>query len=245
MGNGPSFDNKTNFYYMRKPEIKPIWVNEDDQKLEDVESKAAYEPPVIDISERLSEQEIQFVKKNYDKLSINEVIGKNKLLEYFNLLDFKDTPLASGMLYLLKNTNDSQNGLVTWDKFISFVTILSKGTKEERLQLIFKLFDSTSNAEVTKKSVKDAITSLLFSLLKNSYDEKSVENMRQSYFKGTEQQHQAAIDLYVDEIFAAFSSKDKPDALTYSQWCSWICSLTGMETILAYEHKLPLSQHNI
>jgi hypothetical protein len=60
------------------------------------------------------------------------VIGKRKLLEYFRMVEIQDTYLANEVFFMIKNSSQL-NSPIDYSKFINFVSIISKGTREEKL----------------------------------------------------------------------------------------------------------------
>ena len=77
---------------------------------------------------RFTSEEISKIRKEFDKLSKDQVIGKRKLLEYFRLIEINDTYLTNELFYMIKNSS-ALNSPVDYNKFINFVSLISKGTK--------------------------------------------------------------------------------------------------------------------
>lgn len=77
---------------------------------------------------RFTTEEISKIKKEFDKLSKDQVIGKRKLLEYFRLMEINDTYLTNELFFMIKNSS-SLNSPVDYKKFINFVSIIAKGSR--------------------------------------------------------------------------------------------------------------------
>jgi len=107
------------------------------------------------------------------------VIGKRKLLEYFRLMEINDTYLTNELFFMIKNSS-SFNSPVDYNKFINFVSIIAKGTKQEKLQLLFSFFDKTPDAKISKEELKAHISGTILSLSNIAFDDAGVEGLKQS-----------------------------------------------------------------
>jgi|LauGreDrversion4_2_1035121.scaffolds.fasta_scaffold194759_1 Ca2+-binding EF-hand superfamily protein len=81
---------------------------------------------------RFTQEELSKVKKEFDKLSKDQVIGKRKLLEYFRLTEISDTYLTNELFFMIKNSS-ALNSPVDYNKFINFVSVIAKGSRQEKL----------------------------------------------------------------------------------------------------------------
>lgn len=81
---------------------------------------------------RFSSEELIKIQKEFERLSKDNVIGKRKLLEYFRMVEIQDTYLANEVFFMIKNSSQL-NSPIDYSKFINFVSIISKGTREEKL----------------------------------------------------------------------------------------------------------------
>lgn len=77
-------------------------------------------------------EELSKIKKEFERLSKDNIIGKRKLLEYFKLLEIQDTYLANEVFFMIKNSSQL-NSPIDYSKFINFVSIVSKGSEEDKL----------------------------------------------------------------------------------------------------------------
>ena len=81
---------------------------------------------------RFSSEELIKIQKEFERLSKDNVIGKRKLLEYFRMVEIQETYLANEVFFMIKNSSQL-NSPIDYSKFINFVSIVSKGTREEKL----------------------------------------------------------------------------------------------------------------
>lgn len=61
------------------------------------------------------------------------------MIEYFRLMEISDTYLSNEFFNVIKNSQ-RLNSPIDYQKFISFTAILVKGTRNEKLALIFAIF---------------------------------------------------------------------------------------------------------
>eukprot|EP00347_Sterkiella_histriomuscorum_P005095 403357915 len=236
----PEIDSVKKFGYQTPKDSSQFGDNENDtqgqsnQKENDDKTDQSFISPLMNQTSQVAEsrftsEEISKIKKEFDKLSKDQVIGKRKLLEYFKLMEINDTYLTNELFFMIKNSS-SLNSPVDYNKFINFVSLISKGTKQEKLQLLFSFFDKTPDAKISKEELKAHISGTILSLANITFDDGGVENLKQSICRAQEAQIDAALDLFVEEIFSKHSSNQ--DELTYEEWSSWFLSLEGMKEVL-------------
>jgi Ca2+-binding EF-hand superfamily protein len=103
---------------------------------DDIDEKnifAALMNQAIPVAEsRFTQEELSKIRKEFDKLSKDQVIGKRKLLEYFRLMEISDTYLTNELFFMIKNSS-ALNSPVDYKKFINFVSVIAKGSRQEKL----------------------------------------------------------------------------------------------------------------
>ena len=92
---------------------------------------------------RFSNEELSKISKEFERLSKDNVIGKRKLLEYFRLMEIQDTYLSNEIFFMIKNSS-KLNSPIDYTKFINFISIVNRGSQEEKLQLLFTFFDKST-----------------------------------------------------------------------------------------------------
>ena len=135
---------------------------------------------VADAEGRFTHEELSKIKKEFERLSKDNVIGKRKLLEYFKLLEIQDTYLASEVFFMIKNSSQL-NSPIDYSKFINFVSIVAKGSEEEKLQLLYTFFDRSVESKITKEDLKAHISGTILSMQSVSFNEMpELEKLKQS-----------------------------------------------------------------
>jgi len=64
---------------------------------------------------------------------------------------------------MIKNSS-ILNSPIDYSKFINFVSIVAKGTKEEKLLLLFTLFDKSVDSKITREDLKAHISGTIISM---------------------------------------------------------------------------------
>ena len=83
---------------------------------------------IQDSESKFNEDELWAIRKEFDKLSKDNIIGKRKLIEFFRIMEISDTYLTNQLFTVIKNSSRLNNP-IDYQKFISFIAIISKGTK--------------------------------------------------------------------------------------------------------------------
>ena len=125
-------------------------------------------------------EELSKIKKEFERLSKDNVIGKRKLLEYFKLLEIQDTYLANEVFFMIKNSSQL-NSPIDYSKFINFVSIVAKGHEEEKLQLLYTFFDRSVESKITKEDLKAHISGTILSMQSVQFEGlEELEKLKQS-----------------------------------------------------------------
>ena len=156
---------------------------------------------VQEAEQRFSVEELSKIKKEFERLSKDNVIGKRKLLEYFKLLEIQDTYLANEVFFMIKNSSQL-NSPIDYSKFINFVSIVSKGNEEEKLQLLYTFFDRSVESKITKEDLKAHISGTILSMQSVAFDGlDELEKLKSSIAMAPENEIDQALDILVQEIF--------------------------------------------
>ena len=185
---------------------------------------------VTEAEQRFSVEELSRIKKEFERLSKDNVIGKRKLLEYFKLLEIQDTYLSNEVFFMIKNSSQL-NSPIDYAKFINFVSIVAKGNEEEKLQLLYTFFDRSVESKITKEDLKAHISGTILSMQAVQFDElQELEKLKQSIAVAPEGEIDQALDILVQEIFRKFSGNQ--EELSFDEWKHWFKSLDGVGEIL-------------
>ena len=66
-------------------------------------------------------------------------MGKRKLIEYFHILEVSDSYLTNQLYAVIKNSQ-RMNQPIDYRKFICFIAVISKGSRIQKLLLLFSIF---------------------------------------------------------------------------------------------------------
>lgn len=104
---------------------------------------------------KFSQSELAVLKKQFHRNSKDSIIGKRKLIETFHLSEVQDTYLSSELFNIIRNSQ-RLNQPIDYQKFISFVAVLTKGSQREKLLLIFSVFGKGVNRFLISHSRKQS-----------------------------------------------------------------------------------------
>ena len=121
------------------------------------------------------------------------------------MVDIQDTYLANEVFFMIKNSSQL-NSPIDYSKFINFVSIVSKGTREEKLQLFYAFFDKSTDSKITKEDLKAHISGTILSMQGVRYqDVDEIERLKQTMASAPENDLEQALDMMVQEIFQTYS----------------------------------------
>lgn len=130
---------------------------------------------------------------------------------------------------MIKNSS-AANTPIDYGKFINFVSIVAKGTREEKLQLLFTFFDKSVDSKITKDDLKAHISGTILSMQGVRFDLEDVERLKQSVAQAPENEIEQALDMMVQQIFQEHSGNQ--EELSYEEWKRWFSTLEGVEEVL-------------
>ena len=146
------------------------------------------------------------------------------------MVEIQDTYLANEVFFMIKNSSQL-NSPIDYSKFINFVSIISKGTREEKLQLFYAFFDKSTDSKITKEDLKAHISGTILSMQGVRYEIDELERLKQTMASAPENDLEQALDMMVQEIFQTYSGNQ--EELSYEEWKKWFCTIEGIDEILS------------
>ena len=92
-------------------------------------------------------------------------------------MEIQDTYLSNEIFFMIKNSS-KLNSPVDYPKFINFVSIVAKGSSEEKLQLLYTFFDKNTELKITKEDLKAHISGTILSMQGVSMDLNDFEKLK-------------------------------------------------------------------
>ena len=126
---------------------------------------------------RFTKEELAKIQKEFERLSKDNVIGKRKLLEYFRLTDVSETYLSNEIFFMIKNSSVI-NSPIDYSKFITFVSTVAKGSREEKLSLLYTFFDKSVDSKISKDDLKAHISGTILSMQQVQFDIDDIEKLK-------------------------------------------------------------------
>ena len=88
--------------------------------------------------------------------------------------------MANEVFFMIKNSSQL-NSPIDYSKFINFVSIVSKGNEEEKLQLLYTFFDRSVESKITKEDLKAHISGTILSMQSVAFEGlDELEKLKQS-----------------------------------------------------------------
>ena len=123
------------------------------------------------------------------------------------------------------------NSPIDYSKFINFVSIVAKGTEEEKLTLLYSFFDRSAESKITKEDLKAHISGTIISMQAVQFDGLAeLEQLKQSIASAPEGEIDQALDILVQEIFRTGAGNQ--EELSYTEWKKWFSELEGVNDVL-------------
>ena len=126
---------------------------------------------------RFTKEELAKIQKEFERLSKDNVIGKRKLLEYFRLTDVSETYLSNEIFFMIKNSSVI-NSPIDYSKFITFDSTVAKGSREEKLSLLYTFFDKSVDSKISKDDLKAHISGTILSMQQVQFDIDDIEKLK-------------------------------------------------------------------
>ena len=93
------------------------------------------------------------MKKIIEKSNVT-IAGKSVRLTFIWL----DAAAYAG--YIFSTFDQDEDGHVTFDQFITGMSVLSRGTMPQKLRWVFNLYDLNGSGRISKSNLKDIISSV-------------------------------------------------------------------------------------
>ncbi len=153
------------------------------------------------------------------------MIGRKKLLEYFGMLELDGTQLGMEIFSLMKNNNTGRK-FINWERFIIFVSIIAKGSPQEKLGVLINLFSRQGDLKITKEELRHVFFIIIQSMLNVTFEDPNIERLKLPLKKANDAVATTALNMAIDEIFSNYAKN--PSHLTFSEWQEWMLQLPGI-----------------
>lgn len=94
-------------------------------------------------------------------------------------MEIQDTYLSDEVFFMIKNSS-ILNSPIDYSKFINFVSIVAKGSREDKMQLLYTFFDKSIDAKITKDDLKAHMSGTILSMQGVHYDMEEIEKLKHS-----------------------------------------------------------------
>ncbi|XP_059152946.1 Kv channel-interacting protein 4-like isoform X3 [Physella acuta] len=140
-----------------------LFSREKDNDIEDLEMQVVrYKPEGLDTlckTTKFSRKELQIMYRGFKQECPTGIVNEETFKEIY--AQFFPQGDASAYAHYVFNTFDhDHNGSISFEEFVMGLSVLSRGTFQERLQWAFSLYDVNGDGVITKDEMLDIVTSI-------------------------------------------------------------------------------------
>ncbi|KAK3096115.1 hypothetical protein FSP39_023390 [Pinctada imbricata] len=134
-----------------------------DHELEDMEIQVArYKPEGLETlckNTKFSKKELQIMYRGFKQECPTGIVSEETFKEIY--AQFFPQGDSSAYAHYVFNTFDhDRNGSISFEEFVMGLSILSRGSLQERLQWTFSLYDINGDGFITKDEMLDIVTAI-------------------------------------------------------------------------------------
>ncbi|XP_042901188.1 Kv channel-interacting protein 4-like [Parasteatoda tepidariorum] len=118
--------------------------------------------------------------------------------------------------YVFRTFDPNKNGAITFKDFITCLSIMCRGTLQEKLEWAFKLYDINGDGRITKKELTDIVCSVYALMGRKSYSHVEDKALREHVNKTFEKMDINKDGVVTIDEFMEICSKDETIARSLS-----------------------------
>ena len=163
-------------------------------------------------------------------------MAKRKLLDYFGLMELDNTKFANRFFNVIKSSNSKIRDFspyLNYAKFISSISLLTKGDRKDRLKFIYSIFDLDEDKYIEREEMLNIFMSFFEAMNRVHFQAPDLDLLKTKINEAHEKHIKEALESIVDDIYTKHSHK--PDILFYDEWQEWFLTLEGMTEVLDYK----------
>jgi Ca2+-binding EF-hand superfamily protein len=188
---------------------------------------------------RFSAEEIQFLRDKYRNFAQDTKSNRLGFLSIFGLGEFEDTRIGqriyNSMKYISATNSATLVNSIDYEKYIKLVAILTRGDSNERIKLLFGIFDANGEGRVTKKDLFMMLSFLLKLFRSTRFEMQGPNSLRDKVNSIDEEELEQIVEDIAGDVFASYSRSGS--FLTEDEWREWFSSQFGMLDILNFKCK--------
>jgi len=97
---------------------------------------------------KFDDEERANLKEQFDSIAKQNVISQNALYEFMGIKDFRESPLGDKLFGVFLSTANTH--FFNWETFLVIMGIIHKGEMEDKIDLLYSLFDINNDHCVDK-----------------------------------------------------------------------------------------------
>ncbi|XP_041369090.1 Kv channel-interacting protein 4-like isoform X3 [Gigantopelta aegis] len=137
--------------------------NEQDHDIDDLEMQVVrYKPEGIDVlcrNTKFSRKELQIMYRGFKQECPTGIVNEDTFKEIYGQF-FPHGDASDYAHYVFKTFDHDNNGSVSFEEFVMGLSVLSRGSLQDRLQWAFNLYDINGDGIITKDEMLDIVSAI-------------------------------------------------------------------------------------
>ncbi|CAL8115189.1 unnamed protein product [Orchesella dallaii] len=172
-----------------------------DSDLEEIETPPRYRPESLKALCRLTrftESEIKRIYRGFKAECPSGIVQEDTFRDIYAQFFPQGANTGHYSHYVFNTLDQGRSGLISFEDFVLGLSVLSRGTPEEKLRWTFSLYDINGDGFITKEEMKDVVTAI-FELMGNCteplIEEGAVQTRVDKVFQKMDQNHDGLVSL--------------------------------------------------
>ncbi|OXA45505.1 Kv channel-interacting protein 1 [Folsomia candida] len=183
-----------------------------DPDLDDVESPPRYRPESVKALcklTRFSENEIKRIYRGFKAECPSGVVQEDTFRDIYAQFFPQGANTSHYAHYVFNTLDQGRSGLLNFEDFVMGLSVLSRGTVDEKLRWTFNLYDINRDGFITKEEMRDVVTAvyeLMGSCAEPNFEESVVNDRVERIFMKMDQNRDGVVSM---EEFLVSCTKDE------------------------------------
>ncbi|KAL1461394.1 hypothetical protein WDU94_013296, partial [Cyamophila willieti] len=173
-----------------------------DSELEELgESPARYRPDSLQAlskATKFTEAEIKKIYRNFKAECPSGVVREDTFKGIYSQFFPQGANVSQYAHYVFKTMDHTQTGLLSFEDFVQGLSVLSRGSVEEKLRWTFTLYDINGDGRITRDEMTNIVTAiyeLMGKFAETVLEDGSVTNRVESVFKKMDKNQDGVVTL--------------------------------------------------
>lgn len=156
---------------------------------------------------KLTPEELAELKNQYKSISTHNIVSQNKLFKFMGIKEFIDTSLGGKLFRLFSKT--ATTSFFSWDTFLCLMGVIHYGDIDDKIKLLYRLFDDDFDNYVSKDEMIKILNELFIILKTVRFNNGDLSGFKEIAEKLTEFEINDVVIEIVNDIFENFGKSDE------------------------------------